>query len=664
MPIAEALGLEAKRMAQGTVTDFFIGREREISELTASLERALEGNGGLVMLAGEPGIGKTRLTEEIVTLANDREVRAAWGACYEGGATPPYWPWTLAIRSLLSDPGDAVLTALQPRAAIIAEIVPEITDIVSDLPSLPDLAPEQARFRLFDSITSFLTEISASQPLVLVLDDLHWADRTSLDLLEFIARDVATKSILLIGTYRDMELSRRHPLSNSLAAFTRARGFARLTLRGLESDDVAKLVSAVGDLALPNHLIEEIHHRTEGNPFFVGEVTRDLAREIADRGGDFDAVKFRVPEGVREAVGIRLNKLSEECNTVLRTASVIGREFDFALLAALNPNTDDEDLLDLIEEAIAAATVREVHGRAERYEFTHALIEQTLTEELTTGRRVRLHARIVEAMEELYADSLNEHVAQLAHHCAEAETVVSEAKIVKYARLAGELAVSSYAWAEARAYFEQALDVLDDDAPNHERAAIMFELGRSELYSLSYPGIQRGWDNVAKAFDIYDELGDQESAVAVAMRSRGYLPVWVHSTSNIFARALKMVPSESRNAGYLLEQYAMAIRLEETDVDGSISALNQALEIARRSNDIQLEIRVLVSMSWMKLIESDFRQGIDVGQQAIELLRQTDQPVDKARALGQTAACMICNGDPTFVSQYLEAAHALERQYG
>jgi len=289
--------------------DLFVGREREMAELTTALDGALVGQGGIAMLAGEPGIGKTRLIEELATLAGNRGALVVLGACYEGGSAPPYWPWTQVIRSLVTEPSDAVLKSLGPRAGVIAELVPEIVNLFPDLERAPVVDPEQARFRLFDSVASFLSEIAISQPMVVVLDDLHWADRSTLDLLEFIVRDVSAKPLLIVGTYRDMELSSSHPLTRSLATLTRVRGFQRILLQGLDGVEVKRLVETISDIELPPEVIEEILARTEGNPFFVGEVTRDLSREVDDRGDEFDALKFRIPDNVREAIGVRLNKI-------------------------------------------------------------------------------------------------------------------------------------------------------------------------------------------------------------------------------------------------------------------------------------------------------------------------------------------------------------------
>ena len=635
-----------------------------MAELTTALDDALEGRGGLVMLAGEPGIGKTRLTEELMVIAKDRGALVAWGACYEGGSVPPYWPWTQAIRSLLTQPSEAILTALDARAAVIGEIVPEIRDMLPDVEPALEVDPGQARFRLFDSVTSFLSETAASQPLVIALDDLHWADQSTLDLLEFVARDISSNPMLLIGGYRDMELSRRHPLSATLAALTRVRGFQRIPLRGLGSGDVGRLVKAVGEIRPSRKLVEDIHDRTEGNPFFVTEVTRDLSREAARRGGDFDAVKFRIPEGVREAIGIRLNRLSEECNQALQTAAVIGREFDFVLLAAVSADLSDDALLDLIEEAVVAGAVREASGPNERYEFSHALIQETLVEELTAGRRVRLHVRIVSALEELYADRLDEHVAELAHHCAEAEVVVGEEKIVRYARMAGERAAASYAWVEARTYFGQALDSLGEDEPDAERAAILVGLGNAELASLHYPELQRGWDNVARAFDLYVKLGDSTSAVAVVLQSRGLVMAWLHGTAEVFSRALELVPPDSAEAGRLLERYSSATRLEQEDAAGSQRALEQALEIATHTGDKHLETRVLLSLSSMKLSEGGYRGAIELSLKALELARETDRPIQEHESRLYMTVPLMSLGDPDAASRHMEAALSLEERFG
>ena len=605
-------------MALVTGTDIFVGREREIAELTAALDGALEGRGALAMLAGQPGIGKTRLATELTAIARDRGAAVVSGACYEGGGTPPYWPWTQAIRTLLTEPSETIKVALGPKAAVMAEIVPEIGDVLPQLGAAPEVGPEQARFRLFDSITSFLTEISISKPMVILLDDLHWADRATLDLLEFISRDIATKPLLIIGGYRDMELSRGHPLAKSLATLARTHGFRRILLRGLGSDEVSRMVEAVGSITLPSALVEQIHLRTEGNPFFVGEVTRDLSNEAVERGGDFDALKFRIPEGVREAVGARLDRLTEECNQVLRIAAVIGREFEFALLAVLSSELADDALLDLVEEAIDDEEVEEASGPGERYEFSHALIQQTLAEELSTGRRVRLHSRIVSAIEELYTDRIDDHVAALAHHSAEAETVVGEDKLTRYSLQAGEEALRGYAFEEAIAYFERGLEARDPENKDRRRADLLFGIGRAQAATLFDDDLQVAVTTLINAFDIYDELGDSENAITVAEYP---IPsaIQLRGVVSLTERALALVPEDSHAAGRLLSRHGLWISIEQGDYDTASRVLEQALAIARRESDQQLEMWSSANLASCQYYQSRPEQSFENARLAAEL---------------------------------------------
>ena len=357
---------------------------------------------------------------------------------------PPYWPWVQAIRSYVreKDP-DQLRSEMGAGAADIAEVVSDVKERLPDLKPPPALdSPEQARFRLFDSITAFLKSASLKQPLVLVLDDLHWADQPSLLLLQFVARELGNSRLLLIGTYRDVELNRQHPLAESLGELTRERLFQRVLLRGLSQQDVGRFIEVAAGVDPPAGLTEAVHTQTEGNPLFVTEVVRLLVQEGAlspdpspsGRGetagrGEGDSWTVRIPEGVREVIGRRLNRLSQRCNETLTIASVIGREFELRQLAHLVEDISEDRLL---EEALSARVIEELPQAVGRYQFTHALIQETLSEELTLTRRVRLHARIAQVLEELYGDNADAHSAELAHHYVQAEAVLGSEKLVRY----------------------------------------------------------------------------------------------------------------------------------------------------------------------------------------------------------------------------------------
>ncbi|MFB3093449.1 MAG: AAA family ATPase, partial [Dehalococcoidia bacterium] len=466
----------------------FVGRQREMGELKACLEDALSGRGRLVTLVGEPGIGKTRTAQELATYAGLRSAQVLWGRCYEEQGMPPYWPWVQAIRSYVRerDP-EQLRSEMGAGAADIAEIVSDVKDRLPDLRPPPQLeSPEQARFRLFDSITSFLKSASQKQPLVLVLDDLHWADQPSLLLLQFVARELSGARLLLVGTYRDMELSRQHPLAETLGELTRERLFQRVLLRGLSQQDVARFIEVAAGVDPPSGLAEAVHTQTEGNPLFVTEVVRLLVQEgeLTQESEARDSWTVRIPEGVREVIGRRLNRLSQRCNETLTIASVIGREFELRQLAPLVDDMSEDRLLEVLEEALAARVIEELPQAVGRYQFTHALIRETLIQELSATRRTRLHARIAEALEQLYESNVEAHAAELAHHFAEAETILGTERLVQYSLLAGEQALAAYAYEEALSHFQRGLEAKEvplegnDPARDAEVAALLYGLGR------------------------------------------------------------------------------------------------------------------------------------------------------------------------------------------
>ena len=473
----------------------FVGRQREMAELRATLDDALAGHGRLVMLTGEPGIGKTRTARELVALAEARGARSLWGWCYEREGAPPYWPWVQPMRSYVlgADPGQ-LRAELGPGASDIAELIPEIREKLPDLKPSPSLESEQTRFRLFDSISTFLKNLAQSQSLVIVLDDLHWSDVPSLLLLEFLARQVSESKVLIIGAYRDIEVSRQHPLSETLAELSRSPNFRRFVLRGLDSEDVGPFIQSTGGRAtgaedVSPKLVEAIYAHTEGNPLFMSEVIRLLGEQGGLKGfGGVDApVALGLPPGVLDVIGQRLNRLSPECVGALTFGAVIGRQFEFGLLNFLSEGTTELGLLDLIEQALAAQILQEVAGQRERYQFSHALVQQTLLERLSTSRRVRLHARIGEALETLYGDSSPDHAAELAYHFSEALPVTGPGKLVKYSGLAGEIALAAYAFEEALDHFGRALGSRDislsvsQPAQDEEAAALLFGLGGPSL---------------------------------------------------------------------------------------------------------------------------------------------------------------------------------------
>ncbi len=436
----------------------FVGRQQEMAELSALLDDAVAGRGGLALLVGEPGIGKTRTAEEFAGLARDRGVTVRWGSAFEGQGTPAYWPWVEILREEASGSGAAGAEPGEegPSADSLAQLLQEAGERVEAPSSLSALPPERARFRLFDGVSSLLRAASRRAPLLIVIDDLHWADEPSLLLLEFVVREIQSSPVLVVGTYRAEELGRQHPLSPVLGRLTMAR---RLALRGFSGDEVAELIEASAGSIPSAALVETVHQMTEGNPFFVAEVVRLLAANRLEPGGD-GTWSVAVPQGVREVIGRRLGGLSEDCNAILRVASVIGRDFGAKLLARV-AEVEPDELLSLLEEAGAGGLVEEVPGAIGHHRFSHALVRETLYAELTTIQRVRYHRRVAETLEELYGPASPVHLNELAHHYLEAAPSGDLHAAVAYARMAAERAVELLAYEEAVRLYESALQALE-----------------------------------------------------------------------------------------------------------------------------------------------------------------------------------------------------------
>ena len=292
----------------------FVGRQHEMGELRAALEDALSGRGRMVMLVGELGIGKTRTAQELAAHSEAQALKCSGAVATSNPVCHPTGPgYRLYAPTCASKNQTGCGLRWERGAADIAEIVPEVKEQLPDLqPSLAAGSPEEARFRLFDSITTFLKNASRTQPSVIVLDNLHWADKPSLLLPEFLGRELGDASLLVVGTYRDVDLSRRHPLAETLGELTRQQPFHRVTLRGLSRDDVGRFIHGTAGIEPGDHLLETLYSRTEGNPLFVSEVVRMLEGEgsLVSESLDLD---IRVPEGVREVIGRRRNRLSEQC---------------------------------------------------------------------------------------------------------------------------------------------------------------------------------------------------------------------------------------------------------------------------------------------------------------------------------------------------------------
>jgi tetratricopeptide (TPR) repeat protein len=475
----------------------FVGREAELRQLQSTFDAATSGQGSLTMVVGEPGIGKTALCEQLATYVSLRNGRTLVGHCYEEGSLSlPYLAFVEALRAYAQTCDVSRLREeLGPGAPDVARIVSEIRERLKIKPR-PKGDPEEEKYRLLQAVSGFLGSIAAAKPLLIVLEDLHSADRGTLEMLEYVARNVSDKRLLLVGTYRDIEVDRTHPLSDALAELRRLPTFGRVLLRGLNADEVRRMLSAIAGQDIPWGLAEAVHRQTEGNPLFVQEVVRYLAEEgiIEREEGRWRArsdtpVEMRIPDGLRDVIGKRLSGLSESCNKVLSIAAVIGRDFQMEVLRKVAGMSDDE-LFGALEEARKTAVIEErtEPGGKVSYRFAHAFFRQTLYEETIAPRRIRLHQQVARALEEIYKNRLEQHAAELAEHFSYSSDRADLEKAVSYGEMAARRATDVYSYGEAVRLLERALKVQEvlDPEEKAKRCDLFLALGWARFYSHEY----------------------------------------------------------------------------------------------------------------------------------------------------------------------------------
>lgn len=505
-----------------------IGREQEFTELKRLLGEAQAGRGSMVMIGGEPGIGKTHLTRAILDEAKHRGAVGVVGHCYEMEGSPPYVPFVEMLEYITRmAPREALRYSLGDDAPEVARLMPELRNMYPDIPPALQLPPEQQRRFLFNAFRSYVERAARVTPVVVVFEDLHWADEPTLLLLQHHAQTLPTTPMLVICTYRDVELEVTRPFAKTLDTLVREKQATRMPLRRLRLDGVRNMLAAMSNQTPPPPLVRAIFDETDGNPFFVEEVFRHLSEEgkLFDENGkwllNLRVDQLQVPEGVRLVLGRRLDRLGESTRQVLTTAAVIGRSFSLRLLEQLE-NKQPDAALDAIEEAERARlVVPEPGGRDTRYRFVHELVRQTMAASLSLPRRQRLHALIADGIEKVYSGHLEAQASQLAHHLYQAGAMADPEKTTTYLVLASTQARAGYAHEEALEHLDRALSLWGEDG--NLRAAELMDQRASTLRSLGRP--DEAVASYRKAIDLYEAAGAL-AKVAEASIALSYLQAW------------------------------------------------------------------------------------------------------------------------------------------
>src|SRR5262245_27987444 len=557
-----------------------LNREGELEKLGVALDDAFSGCGQIVLIAGEPGIGKTTLALEFADRAAKRNARVLWGRSGDRHGSPPYWPWAEALRAFADQERVADLQILfGSDARHIAAILPELRERRRGRKSGPTGADDSERLRGADAVRGFLQRTARERAVVLVLEDLHWADRGSLFLLEFIAQDVGAHPLLVLATYRDGEVAA--PLAQMLGELARV-GVPRIVLNGLTVDGASRLLTRLTGRPLAVRTVREIHARTGGNPFFVTETARGDVRDPR-----------AIPGNVRLAISKRLDHLSALTNQTLTAAAVIGREFDFPLLRAVLPDASEDALLRAIDESLHAVVIEPLPARgAEWYQFRHALIRDAIYESISPSRRVRWHATIARCLETLPGDGADDRAAELAQNAACAGALIEPAMLAKYSCIAGERLLSVHAFEEALSHFERASQAREGLPFDLAAATTLVGLGRAQAATAARWNRQQGWLTLRRAIDYYMQVGDTCRAVAVATDPH----ISAEGAADVAAtirRIRNVTPPGSLEEGWLLARIGAAEYFETGDYQAAQSAFARALRIAADAQSSALELRTL-----------------------------------------------------------------------
>jgi tetratricopeptide (TPR) repeat protein len=581
----------------GTV---FVGRDRELLELLDGLEQAASGRGRLMLLSGEPGIGKSRLADELASRARSRGYRVLWGRGWEDAGAPAYWPWVQALRAYLrSIEPDRLRHELGPGAADVAQMLPELRTLFPELSRPPDTDPESARFRLFDSTVTFLRNAATDHPLVIVIDDLQSADTASALLLRFLTTQLADMAVLIVGTYRDVELTPDHPLTAAIAELGREPVTRTLAIRGLEQEAVGRFIGAAINAAPKDHLVSAVWRETNGNPLFVGEAVRLLSAEgRLNDVSDLLSLRVAVPAGIRAVIARRISRLSAASAEALRLGAALGPEFSVETLRRVG-GYDGEGSMALLLEAAEAGLLVPVAGAFGRYRFSHDLVRETLDDDLSPGPRARLHRRIADVLEGQYAGSLESHYAELAFHFLEAaradpgadrgDVARDARRAVAYSHRAGDAATASLAYEEAARHYRTALAVLalDQEARERTRAELLLALGGVQTRA---GDLDDARSTFLEAADLARRLGEARLLAEAALGYGGRYP-WARPGRDtrlipLLQDALVMLGgSDEPLRVLLLSRLSCAWRSTPERSDDSAALSLQAVDLARRIGD-------------------------------------------------------------------------------
>jgi tetratricopeptide (TPR) repeat protein len=569
-----------------------VGRDRETSDMRRVLEAVKDGTGGTVFVGGEPGIGKTRLIREVRADALRQGFNVLTGNCRKELALP-YEPWIEQFEQTLRNiPADQIPQMFSQHASEVSFLLPKLTELVPNIPERVELPPEQERRFLMNGLTAFLQDQAENNsPLVLIFEDLQWADESTCLLIQHLAARVENSKLLILGTFRDAEMETSSPASTMFQTLLRERLAEDLILRRLRRHEVVQMLNQLAGKEAPEELVDLIFEETEGNPFFVEEVYRHLLElgKLFDDDGDFlpgiHIADTEVPRGVLLVIQNRLERMSDTCQSTLTLAAVTGRNFPFRLLAS-SSDLDEDTLLEAIEEATAAALIEDLStDREASYRFVHEQIRQTLLHDLSFPRRQRMHIKIATAMQKSRGRTI-----EIAHHLYAAGDAADHDETLNYLEKAIDEGLEALAFEDVLVVMDQAEELVDDDAA---RARLVSRRARA----------LRGSNNIEGA-------------------------------ASVLTDGIDTITNPDLAHTLLMEKIALLV--DAYRADATIGDLNKILEKARATSNETLELEALLFLS-----RATYQQSLDQPGKAQEWFDTNTKAIDKARKLGDQKALAL-----------------------
>ena len=646
-----------------------VGRDDELAVVGECVKRVgADGGRDVVVVSGEAGVGKSMLIAEAARVAFDAGACVLFGHCEEDLASP-YQLFAEALGDVVDHAPDDLLTSLVGgNGAVLAGLLPSL---VRRLPGVGSTATDAdtGRYQLFAAVAEFLAHLSMQQPVVVVLEDLQWADRASLQLLRHVVGSLRPMSLVVVGSCRDGELSRSHPMVDTLAELYRAGGVTRVELVGLDESGVAAFIEAVGGRALDQAgmvFAAEVHRETGGNPFFVGEVLRHLAETGAlacDSHGRWSSTvafdQMSLPPSVHAVIGGRVGRLGREAERVLSVAAVIGRDFDLDLLTAAC-GLGDEDVLAVLDAAAASALVRELSDTPGHYSFVHALIQQTVYEQLGRTRQARAHRQIAETLDAICGDHPESRVGELARHWAAAAHRDAVAKALHYTRQAADRALAAFAPGDALGYYNQALDLHRQcaDADPLLELDVRIGLGVAQRQT----GHAEFRETLLAAARQAADLGDPDRLAAAALANKEGLNSALGSIdldrSDIFELALQRVPRDHPSRPLLLAALCSELTFTST-LQHRQDLADEAIALARAVGDDATIVRVLHNVIWPLAMPQLLARSLEWSAEAVQRAECLGDPVLLFWAAHVRALIAINAGDVAEMERCFRIAWSL-----